>query len=111
MINFFESLLKKALGNTVEQEQSKLYNFKVLGWFSIWIDQYLSGLKSQNEQLRDSICNLITPIVIKINKNSLPFILSSVIHLLINEIVVGKPPDLAASCFDILDFRLTVDTS
>jgi hypothetical protein len=47
-------------------------------WFDLWINEYLLALCSDDEGLRDSVCTLITPIVIKINKNSLPLILSTV---------------------------------
>jgi hypothetical protein len=49
-----------------------------IGWFDIWIDAYLKAMASPNETLRDSVCTMITPIVIKVNKNSLPLILSTV---------------------------------
>lgn len=36
-------------------------------------------MRSANETLRDAVCTLITPIVIKINKNSLPLILATLL--------------------------------
>jgi hypothetical protein len=87
--NFFEALLKKALsgargsgaGTTSTSENEKSKKLKpniIIGWFDIWIDAYLKAMASPNETLRDSVCTMITPIVIKINKNSLPLILSTV---------------------------------
>lgn len=40
-------------------------------------------MQSSNDKLRNSVCTLITPIVIKINKNSLPYILSLVSSLIL----------------------------
>ena len=74
MLNFFEAMLKKALlaGRSSGQADHEKK------WFDIWIDAYLEALRSPNESLRDSVCTLITPLVIRVNKNSLPLILSMV---------------------------------
>lgn len=90
--NFFEALLKKALsgargsgaGTISSSENEKSNKSSVysltnnIEWFEIWIDAYLKAMRSTNDLLRDSVCTLITPIVIKVNKNSLPLILATV---------------------------------
>ena len=66
VLAFFESFLRK-LWTSFEGKQDK--------WFEIWIDDYLNALRSGDDGLRSAVCSYITPIVIKINKISLPFIL------------------------------------
>jgi hypothetical protein len=69
------------LSRRARMKRVRSYNSNTinLGWFDIWIDAYLKAMASPNETLRDSVCTMITPIVIKVNKNSLPLILSTVI--------------------------------
>lgn len=71
VLNFFEALLKKALTRSSPEVEQR--------WFAIWVDEYLSALRSPHEALRDAVCALITPIVIKLNKNSLPLILATLL--------------------------------
>lgn len=73
VINFFEAFLKKALSRGNKDSEKR--------WFDIWIEEYLRALRSTNEDLRDAVCTLITPIVIKVNKNSLPLILSTLLSV------------------------------
>eukprot|EP00347_Sterkiella_histriomuscorum_P008658 403344256 len=87
VINFFETLLKKAMGKSLQQEQR---------WFDIWINEYLNSLQSPKENIRDAVCSLITPIVIKINKNSLPYILST----LLTDSQTGQPRPLSTQTLD-----------
>jgi hypothetical protein len=67
VLAFFESYLRK-LWTTFEGKQDK--------WFETWINEYLAALRSGDDSLRAAVCTHITPIVIKINKISLPYILS-----------------------------------
>ena len=78
VLNFFENLLRAAKSKCAEHEKCNFLIIIILEWFDIWIDEYLEGMKSPHEKLRNSVCTLITPIVIKINKSSLPYILSLV---------------------------------
>ena len=45
-------------------------------WYAFWIKDYLEALRSGDESLRASVCTFVTPIVIRINKLSLAYILS-----------------------------------
>jgi hypothetical protein len=67
VLAFFESILRK-LWTSFEGKQDQ--------WFDTWINEYLSALRSGDDSLRSAVCSNITPIVIKINKISLPYILS-----------------------------------
>ena len=71
VLTFFEALLRKLyFAVSCNQEE----------WFGFWIDQYLRALKAGDEALRTAVCTYITPIVIRIDKISLAYILSKFLH-------------------------------
>lgn len=67
VLTFFEQFLRKLM-NVMSSSQQE--------WFDAWTNEYLEAIQSGDEALRQSVCSYITPIVIKINKMSLPYILS-----------------------------------
>ena len=67
VLTFFEQFLRKLM-NAMSSSQQE--------WFDAWTNEYLEAIQSGDEALRQSVCSYITPIVIKINKMSLPYILS-----------------------------------
>jgi hypothetical protein len=67
VMSYFEGFLRRLW--TAVGEKADL-------WYGFWTDEYLSALKSSDEALRAAACTHITPIVIKINKQSLAYILS-----------------------------------
>jgi hypothetical protein len=66
VLAYFEAFLKK-LWIAVD------LNAEV--WYSYWIEDYMNALKSNDEALRTAACTYLTPIIIKINKPALAFIL------------------------------------
>lgn len=67
VLTFFENILRKLMTAMSSSLQ---------GWFDAWTNEYLVAIQSGDEALRQSVCSYITPIVIRINKMSLPYILS-----------------------------------
>lgn len=64
---YFEALLKKlwtAVGGNAEK------------WYAFWIDDYLEALSSEEDGIRVAACSHLTPILLKIHKMSLAYILS-----------------------------------
>ena len=70
VLAFFEVLLKKLWSITGGRQDA---------WHQYWIEPYLSALRSDDDILRTAVSNYITPIIIKINKMSLAFIMSNFI--------------------------------
>jgi hypothetical protein len=68
VLSFFEAFLRK-LWDTVGKKEDV--------WYSYWVTEYLKALNSQDEGVRQAACGHLTPIVIKINKTSLAYILQA----------------------------------
>lgn len=103
---YFEAVLRK-LWISVEGKQEI--------WFSYWIDDYLAALKSPDETLRNSVVSFITPIMIKINKMSLAYVLSKFLgdfqnigslEPLMTLLRVARENKMICICDDTQDIRL-----
>jgi len=68
---FLEIFLRKALLILKEENLDK--------WFEIWAPEFIAAATSEDEDLRTSVCNYVTPIVTNVNKNSLPYLMSSLL--------------------------------
>jgi len=67
VLTYFDSFLRK-LWAAVESKPEL--------WYAFWIKDYLAAIRSGDESLRASVCTFVTPIICKIHKMSLAYILS-----------------------------------
>lgn len=67
VLTYFEAFLKKLWAAVVGKPEL---------WYTYWIDDYLRAVRSGDETLRTAVCTHLTPIVIRIHKMSLAYILS-----------------------------------
>lgn len=69
VLTFFEALLQKLWASCSASGKPD-------AWFEYWIACYLKALHSDDEALRTAACTYITPVVVRVNKMSLAYILS-----------------------------------
>ena len=91
VLTYFEAFLRK-LWAAVESKPEL--------WYAFWIKDYLAALRSGDESLRASVCTFVTPIVIKIHKMSLAYILSKFLQE--NKNIELKSVDSLASLMTLL---------
>lgn len=111
VLNYFEAFLKK-LWLAVDGKPEP--------WYAFWIKEYLEALRSDDESLRTSVCTHLTPLVIKIHKMSLAYILSKFLEehktleqnsvgsleSLMTLLKVARQSKMICICDDTKDIRL-----
>lgn len=94
--------------------------FKEDEWYSYWVSTYLKALGSQDECLRTAACTHLTPIILKINKMSLAYILQkfledyknvdnkniNTLESLLTLLKIARQNKMICICDDTKDIRL-----
>ena len=73
VLGFFEELLLKLLLAGEKKTEEQVF-FTRPEWNTFWTP-YLEALASPDEQLRSAVCTHVTPLIVKLDKNSLAHVL------------------------------------